>query len=94
MIPATYSLSFHLPRDIHIHCLSKYLQRSYSPDVFSMVLSRLTANNIVPINEIELLKNLADMTQRIWKQKAQNEEDFGDDVPDDFRGNFFLANYL
>uniref|UniRef100_A0A1I8EEY9 Ubiquitin conjugation factor E4 B n=1 Tax=Wuchereria bancrofti TaxID=6293 RepID=A0A1I8EEY9_WUCBA len=60
-------------------------ERSYSPDVFSMVLSRLTANNIVPINEIELLKNLADMTQRIWKQKAQNEEDFGDDVPDDFR---------
>ncbi|VDK82794.1 unnamed protein product [Litomosoides sigmodontis] len=60
-------------------------ERSYSPDVFSMVLSRLTANNIVPINEIELLKNLADMTQRVWKQKAQNEEDFGDDVPDDFR---------
>ncbi|MCP9263648.1 Ubiquitin conjugation factor E4 B [Dirofilaria immitis] len=60
-------------------------ERSYSPDVFSMVLSRLTTNNIVPINEIELLKNLADMTQRIWKQKAQNEEDFGDDVPDDFR---------
>ncbi|KAL3995419.1 Ubiquitin elongating factor core family protein [Acanthocheilonema viteae] len=60
-------------------------ERSYSPDVFSMVLSRLTANNIVPINEIELLKNLADITERIWKQKAQNEEDFGDDVPDDFR---------
>lgn len=55
-----------------------------------MVLSRLTANNIVPINEIELLKNLADMTQRIWKQKAQNEEDFGDDFPDDFRGNFSI----
>lgn len=55
-----------------------------------MVLSRLTTNNIVPINEIELLKNLADMTQRIWKQKTQNEEDFGDDVPDDFRGNFAL----
>ncbi|EFO24479.2 U-box domain-containing protein [Loa loa] len=60
-------------------------ERSYSPEVFSMVLSRLTASNIVPINEIELLKNLADMTQRIWKQKTQNEEDFGDDVPDDFR---------
>uniref|UniRef100_A0A915PGG9 RING-type E3 ubiquitin transferase n=1 Tax=Setaria digitata TaxID=48799 RepID=A0A915PGG9_9BILA len=60
-------------------------ERSYSPDVFSMVLTRLTANSIVPINEIELLKNLADMTERIWKQKAQNEEDFGDDVPDDFR---------
>uniref|UniRef100_A0A8R1TIZ3 RING-type E3 ubiquitin transferase n=2 Tax=Onchocerca TaxID=6281 RepID=A0A8R1TIZ3_ONCVO len=60
-------------------------ERSYSPDIFSMVLSRLTTNNIVPINEIELLKNLADMTQRIWKQKTQNEEDFGDDVPDDFR---------
>lgn len=60
-------------------------ERSYSPDVFSMVLSRLTTNNIVPINEIERLKNLADMTERIWKQKAQNEKDFGDDVPDDFR---------
>lgn len=77
-------------KKVHIDCLNKHLQRSYSPDVFSMVLSRLTANNIVPINEIELLKNLADMTQRIWKQKAQNEEDFGDDVPDDFRGNFAL----
>lgn len=65
-----------------------HLQRSYSPDVFSMVLSRLTTNNIVPVNEIERLKNLADMTERIWKQKAQNEKDFGDDVPDDFRGSW------
>ncbi|VDM95314.1 unnamed protein product [Thelazia callipaeda] len=60
-------------------------ERSYSPEVFAMVLSRLTLNGIVPNNDIELLKNLADMTERIWKQKAQNEEDFGDDFPDDFR---------
>ncbi|VDN34843.1 unnamed protein product [Gongylonema pulchrum] len=60
-------------------------ERSYTPEVFSMVLSRLRANSIAPVNEIERLKNLADMTERIWKQKAQKEEDFGDDFPDDFR---------
>ncbi|VDM39742.1 unnamed protein product [Toxocara canis] len=45
----------------------------------------LGMNSIVPVNEIERMKNLADMTERIWKEKAQNEEDFGDDIPDEFR---------
>lgn len=55
-----------------------------------MVLSRLTTNAIVPVSDIERIKNLADMTERIWKQKAQQEEDFGDDFPDEFRGHFCI----
>lgn len=56
------------------------------PDLFEMALSRLSTNNIVPINEIERFKHLADMAEKKWKQKAQTEEDFGDDIPEEYRG--------
>uniref|UniRef100_F1KTI5 Ubiquitin conjugation factor E4 B n=2 Tax=Ascaris suum TaxID=6253 RepID=F1KTI5_ASCSU len=60
-------------------------ERSYSPEMFAMMLTRLSTNSIVPVNEVERMKNLADMTEKIWKEKAKNEEDFGDDIPDEFR---------
>lgn len=50
-----------------------------------MLISRLSVNNIVPTNQIELLKNLADSAEFIWKKNLQMDEDF-DDMPDEFRG--------
>lgn len=60
-------------------------ERSYTPDLLKMVILRLESNSIVPVNEIERFKNLADVTEKIWKEKEQNEKDFGDDIPDEFR---------
>ncbi|VDK51091.1 unnamed protein product [Anisakis simplex] len=60
-------------------------ERSYTPAMFSMLLNRLKMNSIVSVNEFERMKNLADMAEKIWNEKAKNEEDFGDDIPDEFR---------
>lgn len=59
-----------------------------------MMLTRLSTNSIVPVNEVERMKNLADMTEKIWKEKAKNEEDFGDDIPDEFRGYICTFSFL
>ena len=59
-----------------------------------MALNKLEANSIVPINEVELFKQLSYMAAERFKQKAQEEEDFGDDIPADYLGMCFFAPYV
>uniref|UniRef100_A0A158R5B5 Ubiquitin conjugation factor E4 B n=1 Tax=Syphacia muris TaxID=451379 RepID=A0A158R5B5_9BILA len=90
----TWDPRFLLQQIVHVYLnlssekFAQYIandERSYLPDLFEMALSRLSTNNIVPINEIERFKHLADMAEKKWKQKAQTEEDFGDDIPEEYR---------
>uniref|UniRef100_A0A914X9X9 Ubiquitin conjugation factor E4 B n=1 Tax=Plectus sambesii TaxID=2011161 RepID=A0A914X9X9_9BILA len=60
-------------------------ERSYDQDMFTNILSRLQRFEIVPASQVERMRHLADAAFIVWKQNLQNEQDFGDDIPDEFR---------
>ncbi|TKR67896.1 hypothetical protein L596_023973 [Steinernema carpocapsae] len=60
-------------------------ERSYSPQMFKTVIGLLEDKSILSMSEMETMKELATETERSYTEKQQTEEDFGDDIPDEFK---------
>lgn len=43
------------------------------------------------MSHTERFHNLMEMAERHYKDKTQQELDFGDDIPDEFKGKFFFV---
>ncbi|CAD5210325.1 unnamed protein product [Bursaphelenchus okinawaensis] len=59
-------------------------ERSYTPEAFEAILQRLNRIKAVSQYECERFKNLLEKAARIYKEKLQEEEDFGD-CPEEFK---------
>ncbi|CAD5215081.1 unnamed protein product [Bursaphelenchus xylophilus] len=59
-------------------------ERSYTPETFQSIIQRLNRVNAVSNYECEKFKNLCEKSERIYKEKLQEEEDFGE-APDEFK---------
>lgn len=68
------------------HVVIQHFQRSYAPDIFAAIIEKLRTRGILTISLIEGFKHLCERAEFHWQEKVQNEEDFGDDIPDEFRG--------
>lgn len=64
--------------------------------MFKNILGRLERFEIVPMSQVERMRHIADEAFAVWKQNLQNEQDFGDDIPDEFRGShrFYLITSM
>jgi ubiquitin conjugation factor E4 B len=60
-------------------------ERSYTPEKFQGIITKLHSQSILPISQVERFKNLVEKVERIYKEKQQQEDDFGDDVPEEFK---------
>lgn len=63
-----------------------YDERSYTPEKFEHVLK--TLRNSLSSLKYEGFYGLCSMAKEKYEAKAQDEEDFGDDIPDEFQGLF------
>lgn len=63
-----------------------YDERSYTPSNFDGVLNRL--RGILSSIDYEKFSNLCNAAKQQYKQKEQDEVDFGDEIPDEFQGLF------
>jgi hypothetical protein len=54
--------------------------------MFNVVLQRLVDHRLVSTSKIEVLRQLADKVFTIWKKNVQDDEDFGEDIPNEYRG--------
>lgn len=66
--------------------MNELFQRSYSEDMFNIVIERLDHHNIVSKSKLEVFRQLADRVFTIWKKNLQDDEDYGDDIPAEFQG--------
>ncbi|KAK0418121.1 hypothetical protein QR680_013382 [Steinernema hermaphroditum] len=60
-------------------------ERSYTPEMFKGVLALLESRAILTTSELEMMVALSAEIETCYNQKVQSEEDFGDDIPDDFK---------
>uniref|UniRef100_A0A1I8A6L0 RING-type E3 ubiquitin transferase n=2 Tax=Steinernema glaseri TaxID=37863 RepID=A0A1I8A6L0_9BILA len=60
-------------------------ERSYTPEMFQGVLSILESKSILTPTELEVMSDLAAQFKECYDQKVQREEDFGDDIPEEFK---------
>uniref|UniRef100_A0AC34QY04 U-box domain-containing protein n=1 Tax=Panagrolaimus sp. JU765 TaxID=591449 RepID=A0AC34QY04_9BILA len=66
-------------------------ERSYSPDKFQIVLKKIADN--LSGTYSERFKNLAGMAEQKYQEKMQMEDDYGDDIPDEYRDPI-MANVM
>jgi len=66
-------------------------ERSYTPDQFAMVLARLERSMIVPHSQVERMRNLAEMARECYVKKANEEEDFDEEMPDEFKDQMMYS---
>ncbi|KAH7697203.1 U-box domain-containing protein [Aphelenchoides avenae] len=71
-----------LTSDEFANCIAQD-ERSYTPETMNGVVEKL--HRILAISKAERFKNLMGDAENIYKQKAKDEEDFGDDIPDEFK---------
>uniref|UniRef100_A0AC34FXX0 U-box domain-containing protein n=1 Tax=Panagrolaimus sp. ES5 TaxID=591445 RepID=A0AC34FXX0_9BILA len=57
-------------------------ERSYSPETFGIARERI--NKVLPISASERFKNLGEAVKTKWEEKQSRDEDYGDDIPDEF----------
>uniref|UniRef100_A0AC35F793 U-box domain-containing protein n=1 Tax=Panagrolaimus sp. PS1159 TaxID=55785 RepID=A0AC35F793_9BILA len=57
-------------------------ERSYSPETFKIAQARISS--VLPISASERFKNLSEAVKSKYDEKQQRDEDYGDDIPDDF----------
>ncbi|KAL3113487.1 hypothetical protein niasHT_013597 [Heterodera trifolii] len=60
-------------------------ERSYTPEAFSTIIERFKMRNILTINHLELFANLAEQAEASYKEKMMFEEEFEDEVPEEFK---------
>ncbi|KJH47754.1 hypothetical protein DICVIV_06163 [Dictyocaulus viviparus] len=60
-------------------------ERSYRPQMMNEVIRRLVSNNIVPINQIERFRALAEKVETLYNNKAAQEMEL-EDAPEEFKG--------
>ncbi|KAI6194376.1 U-box domain-containing protein [Aphelenchoides besseyi] len=58
-------------------------ERSYSPEKFKVVFERL--QRILSLYDFERFRHLFDTVEARYKAKADEEEDYGDDVPENYK---------
>jgi len=71
-----------LNSDTFCKCIA-YDERSYTPEKFDDVLKRLSESNNISAIHLERFSNLCSTAKLKYKEKANDEEDWGD-IPDDF----------
>ncbi|KAI1711238.1 ubiquitin elongating factor core domain-containing protein [Ditylenchus destructor] len=60
-------------------------ERSYTPEAFEFVVTKLCTKSILPIRQTENFKNLMERAAQHHKEKEELETDFGDECPDEFK---------
>lgn len=67
-----------------------YDERSYTPTQFEHVLK--TLRNSLSAIDYENFANLCALAKQKYEAKAQDEEDYGDDIPEEFQGIVYILN--